>query len=182
MDPTSSHKDAESIPGLAQWTHWSLTKDPVKVQMRLGSSVAVTVAGSCSSDSTPIPYAARRSPKKQSRTNKQKQYPHSECLSFPLSDICVHCPLCFRVFFFGGGWLFKLKISAITYDSESVFPQSILSHRAFIKLFFFTSFFTLTMYRSFLFCSALFVSFLFFFPLDPWLKKYCTWLSVSLTD
>ena len=56
MNPTRIHEDVGLTPGLTQWV-----KDPAlpelwcRSQTQLGSdvSVAVAVAGSCSSDSTP---------------------------------------------------------------------------------------------------------------------------------
>ena len=54
MNPTSIHKDASSIPGLAQWLRiWCSRELWCRSQTWLGSRVAVASAGSCSFDSTP---------------------------------------------------------------------------------------------------------------------------------
>ena len=56
-NPTSIHKDAVSIPVLAQWVTDLALLQAAAQQMQLGSGVAVAMvqAGSCSSNSTPSP-------------------------------------------------------------------------------------------------------------------------------
>ena len=54
-NPTRNHEVVGSIPGLVQWVkNWRCRELWCRLQVRLGSGVAVAVlqAGSCSSDST----------------------------------------------------------------------------------------------------------------------------------
>ena len=64
LNPTSSHKDVGSIPGLDPWPH--------SAGQGAGIAVSCGVGGSCSSDATPSQGTSMSrgfSPKKQ--TNKQ---------------------------------------------------------------------------------------------------------------
>ena len=78
MNSASIHEDVGSVPGLTQWVRiWQCCKLQCRSQMRLGSRVAVAVAlaGSCSSSSTPSLGTSvfhRCGPKKQGKETKKR--------------------------------------------------------------------------------------------------------------
>ena len=78
-NPTGIYEDEGSIPGLSGSRSWCCRELWCRLQMQLKShvAVAVTVAGSCSSDWTPglgTSICCRCGPKNKTKTKTQKHY------------------------------------------------------------------------------------------------------------